>query len=294
MEGSEILVTDSNQLVSSVDEMVEHVRFIQNVMHRVMLKGQHYGVIPGCGDKPALLKPGAEKILEAFRLAPDPIVEDLSTSDEIRYRVKVRITHQITGKFIGAGIGECSSGEEKYKWRSAVNDEEFNATPEDRKRLKYKKGWNGRADEKIKQIRTNPSDQANTILKMAKKRALVDGAITVTSASDIFAQDIDEMEVEVPPQAAPTPISQAPQVDLPPLNSEMDPVQDVLSKLAKLCNQDEAEMESLTRVLSSFSKDGKDFSFGLKDIGLKFERSPGWFKTFRAKVSNSYHKKFPQ
>ena len=39
----------------------------------------------------------------------------------------------------------------------------------------------------------NPSDSYNTVLKMAKKRAMVDGVITTTACSDIFDQDIDEM-----------------------------------------------------------------------------------------------------
>ncbi|HIJ50738.1 MAG TPA: hypothetical protein HPP54_06770, partial [Nitrospinae bacterium] len=38
----------------------------------------------------------------------------------------------------------------------------------------------------------NPADYYNTVLKMAKKRALVDAVLTATAASDIFSQDIEE------------------------------------------------------------------------------------------------------
>jgi len=38
---------------------------------------------------------------------------------------------------------------------------------------------------------------ANTILKMAKKRAQVDAVITATAASDIFTQDIEDLPDEV-------------------------------------------------------------------------------------------------
>ena len=181
----------------SASEVKAQVQLIQQVMEAVMKEGHHYGKVPGCGDKPVLLKPGAEKLLTTFRLAPDPIVEDLSTEDAIRYRVKCNITKIGSGIFWGAGIGECSSDEEKYRWRKAVNEQEFISTPEDRRRLKWKRGWNNGKDYQEKQIRTNPADIANTVLKMAKKRAQVDAALTVTAASDIFEQDLEEMPEEL-------------------------------------------------------------------------------------------------
>jgi hypothetical protein len=91
------------------------VNLIQDVMKSVMQNGQHYGVIPGAGTKPTLLKPGAEKLMLTFHLSPDPIVEDLSTGDAMRYRVTCRICDR-EGRFLGSGLGEASSDEEKYKW----------------------------------------------------------------------------------------------------------------------------------------------------------------------------------
>jgi hypothetical protein len=41
---------------------------------------------------------------------------------------------------------------------------------------------------------------ANTVLKMAKKRALVDAVLTVLGASDIFTQDIEDMEPQTTQQ----------------------------------------------------------------------------------------------
>jgi hypothetical protein len=172
------------------------VNLIQEVMQAVMQNGQHYGKIPGAGDKPTLLKPGAEKIMATFRLSADPCVEDISTMDAIRYRVKCNLI-SASGVFKGAGIGECSTDEEKYKWRAAVCKEEFDYIPEDRKRIKWKKGYGDKPAYKVEQIRTEPADLANTVLKMAKKRALVDGILTVTGASDIFTQDIEDMPTEL-------------------------------------------------------------------------------------------------
>jgi hypothetical protein len=176
------------------------VNLIQEVMKSVMQKDQHYGVIPGAGNKPTLFKAGAEKIMSTFRLAADPEVEDMSTELVIRYRVKCKLI-SAAGTFVGAGLGECSSAEEKYAWRGIVSEDEWNATDEADRRTKF------RRDGKVKQVRTNPYDLSNTILKMAKKRALVDAVLTVTGASDIFTQDIEDMPTEVlnqkPPVAMP-------------------------------------------------------------------------------------------
>ena len=171
-------------------EIRSQVNLIQEVMRGVMKDKEHYGLIPGC-QKPSLWKPGAEKLLVTFRIASEPIVEDLSTQDEARYRVIRRGTYIPNGVSVGSSVGECSSNEEKYKWRKAVCDEEFESTPEDRRREKF-----GKSDGKVykvKQIRTNHADVANTILKMADKRAYVALALNVTAASDIFTQDIEDL-----------------------------------------------------------------------------------------------------
>lgn len=176
----------------SVEEIKAQVQLIQKVMKAVMIEGVHYGTIPGCGDKPTLLKPGAEKLSSTFRLAPEISVDDMSVSDEASYRVTVRIKN-LAGDFLGAGVGECSSDEDKYKWKKAVCDEEWDEAEEDRKRKKWKI-YNNRKYQ-AKQIRTNFKDVSNTVLKMAKKRALVDAVLTCTAASDIFTQDIEDMDM---------------------------------------------------------------------------------------------------
>jgi len=174
---------------TQVAEVRQNINLIQEAMKATMKKEVHYGVIPGC-QKPTLYKPGAEVIIALFKLSTDPIVTDLSKDSEIRYQVKVNITTR-DGHFVGSGIGECSSGEEKYMWRSAICDREFEVTPENMRRIKFKK-YQGTVAE-VSQVRVNPSDMANTILKMAKKRALIDAVLTATGASDIFTQDIQDL-----------------------------------------------------------------------------------------------------
>lgn len=166
------------------------VNLIQDVMLEVMREGVHYGKIPGTNGK-SLWKPGAEKLAATFRLAAKPRVEDLSGDGEIHYRVFVSLVAK-DGTFVGEGVGECSSREEKYSWRKTVHPKEYDSTPENRRRVKYDRSGN-----ETKQIRTNPWDVANTILKMAKKRAQVDAVITATAAGDIFTQDIEELPEEV-------------------------------------------------------------------------------------------------
>ena len=186
------LIVHGQQALTAEEVKAQVIR-IQQIMESVMKDGEHYGVIPGCGNKKTLLKPGAEKILSTFGIAVDPMVEDLSGTDEIRYRVKCNLTSG--GAFIGAGIGECSSNEEKYKWKKPTCDQEWEATDESRRRTKWFKGYQGNKPYEVKQIRTEPSDVANTILKMGKKRAMIDGTLTATAASDIFVQDLEDVEV---------------------------------------------------------------------------------------------------
>ena len=183
----------------TADHIKAQVGLIQKVMKAVMRSDTHYGVIPGT-KKPTLYKAGAEVLLTTFRISVEPEIDDLSTTDEIRYRVRAVGRHQSTGIVVGIGIGECSSNEEKYRWRDAVCDEEFDETAEDRRRTKYQKSQNGVW--KRKQIRTVPADLANTVLKMAKKRAQIDLTLTATAASDIFTQDIEDME-QAPSDGAP-------------------------------------------------------------------------------------------
>lgn len=184
----------------SAIQVKAQVQLIQQVMKAVMVQNVHYGIIPGT-QKPTLYKAGSEKILATFRISAQPRdVDDLSTTDEIRYRVKVYgVAMENENVIFGVGIGECSSSEGKYKWRSPVCEEEFQATAEDRRQIVWKRGS---PNYQQKQVRTNPSDVANTILKMAKKRAQIDMTLTATGASDVFDQDLEDLPEGVARQVA--------------------------------------------------------------------------------------------
>lgn len=186
-------IQEYNKPLSAV-EIRANVNLIQEVMKSVMKKDVHYGVIPGT-KKPTLYKAGSEKILSTFRIAVELEVEDLSVYDCFRYRVKARGVLP-SGEIVGCGVGECSTDEEKYHWRGVVCPAEWEATPEDRRRIKYSKPTDWNKDGMTQQIRTNPADLANTALKMAKKRAQIDLTLTSTGASDVFDQDIEDLPTE--------------------------------------------------------------------------------------------------
>lgn len=179
-------------------EMRAHIQSIQEVMKAVMKENVHYGKIPGT-DRPMLYKAGAEVLMTTFHISCQPEVEDLSGPDEIRYRVTARGVHMGTGVIVGMGLGEASTNEEKYKWRGC-GAKEFENTLEDRKRIKYTWKWGKKQGEKVEmefqQVRTEPADLANTVLKMANKRAKSDLCLTALAASDVFAQDIDDSTPE--------------------------------------------------------------------------------------------------
>jgi hypothetical protein len=188
-----LMTVDRTQAATPV-EVRARVNLIQEIMRAVFKEGMHYGRIPGT-EKPTLFKAGSEVILATFRIAVEPVVDDLSTGDTFRYRVSCRGVLP-NGEVVGVGIGEASSDEEKYRWRKAVCQEEYDETPVDRRRAKWGKGRDGKAYQTW-QVRTQPADVANTILKMAKKRAQIDLCLTATAASDVFTQDIEDLPEEL-------------------------------------------------------------------------------------------------
>ncbi|HOX21830.1 MAG TPA: hypothetical protein PLL10_00070 [Elusimicrobiales bacterium] len=167
------LVVVSEKMSLTARDVKDQVQRIQEVMAAVMQDGEHYGKIPGCGPKPTLLKAGAEKLASTFRLAPDYPPADtmaIENDDFISYRVRCTLTHIATGQFVGAGVGACNSRERKYR-------------------------------------NSSPWDIQNTIYKMACKRALVAAVLNATAASDIFTQDLEDMDAPVkaaPVKAVPT------------------------------------------------------------------------------------------
>lgn len=211
--------------VVPVAKMKSQMKLIQEYMKSVLIKGEHYGEIPGCGNKPTLLKSGAEKLCFAFHLRHDfevTILDD-PDSDHRSVRVHCRIFNKGTGLEVGQGLGEASTKETKWRYRSGVSElTSFSVPPEyweDRDinilrgvdpslktdPLSTAKNDDGEWFISIKGTKVehdNPADYYNTVLKMAKKRAMVDATITTTACSDIFTQDIEDLKDNEPPAQA--------------------------------------------------------------------------------------------
>lgn len=221
----------------SIDSLLGQVKLIQNVMEKVMKKDEHFGTIPGT-KKPTLLKPGAEKLCLTFRLDPDyQIIREVREKDFIAYTVKCGLTHIPTGQNIASGIGSCNSRESKYRYRFI---EESTGVPVPKKywdardkgdnkemkralqvpnktgemrAAKIEGQWVIAISEKVEN--DNPWDLDNTIIKMACKRALVAATLNATAASDIFAQDLEDMPPEVIGNKQKTEKKKPPQREVP-------------------------------------------------------------------------------
>ena len=184
---------------ATVEELKEQVKVIQQCMKSLMKEKTHYDCLPGCGDKKTLLKPGAELILTLFRFSAEPIIERETDGFDISYRITVIGRHIFSGNVVGYGVGECSTSEKKYKWREAVCQKEYDVTPETRRQIAFIKRFDKQTKKsdviEVLQVRQNPADLENTILKMAKKRAIVDFCLTATACSDIFVQDLDDPDI---------------------------------------------------------------------------------------------------
>lgn len=209
--GSEVDIVNS---AYTVQRVTQQIGLIQDLMRSVMKDGEHFGVIPGCGKKPSLLKPGAEKLSCVFRLAPayEGELNPVDLGDGHReYVIKCRLTHIPSGTVIGEGLGSCSTMEGKYRYRAGEVKPTGKPVPQEywTARDQSMIGGPGFATRKIdgkweiveageKVEHDNPADYYNTVLKMAKKRAHVDAILTATSASDIFTQDVEDMPVVLP------------------------------------------------------------------------------------------------
>lgn len=199
---SETSLIQSNGGALTPADILTQVKLIHDVMTVAMRDGEHFGKIPGCGDKPTLLKPGAEKLSMLFRLAPEYRVDQTDLPEGHReYRVTCTLVHIPTGARQGEGVGVCTTMEGKYRYRTEDTGQDV---PKEYWSLRDPAVLGGsqfsarKKDGKWKVFQRvehdNPADYYNTCLKMAKKRAHTDAVLTATAASDCFTQDIEDIK----------------------------------------------------------------------------------------------------
>lgn len=226
MSDAAIVLAPKTQLVSvedfmpvfTVEQAVQRKQMINQFIEGVMRENEDFGIIPGGQQKPVLLKPGAEKLCSIFGLAPryvgDHIVEDWSGAEHdgepfLFYRVRCQLWRG--DRIMGEASGSCNSWEQKYRWRESRRlCPKCSAEAIIAGKPEYGGGWLcwqkrggcgakfAEADQSIigqhvgRVPNPDVADQANTILKMAQKRALVAAVLVVTNCSDAFTQDLEE------------------------------------------------------------------------------------------------------
>ena len=155
-------VTDPAARAAVVDELEAQVLLIQEAMNRALVKGVHYGLIPGT-QKPSLWQPGAEMLCQMFRFQTD-----LTRTDQYEdwdkgvfsYTYKCRLMNR-NGELITEREATCSSMEPNYKSKNAYQ-------------------------------------QRETLMQMAQKRAYVSVVKGSAAASAIFSMDDDIVPKQQP------------------------------------------------------------------------------------------------
>ncbi len=172
-QGNTTMNLVANTNLEQVSNQLKAIDNFQMVVQKTLRIDQDYGTIPGT-NKPTLLKPGAEKILMLMGLTSEyEIVDKVENYTDGFFAYTVKSSLYKDGLLITEGFGSANTKETRYRqneWDEA----------------EHKKVWNGDYQD--------PYTLVNTVLKMAKKRAQVDAALTVGSLSNVFTQDIEDMK----------------------------------------------------------------------------------------------------
>jgi hypothetical protein len=170
--GSNLPVTQQD-----FDALADQRKMLQTFVSKQLRKGVDYGVIPGT-PKSSLFKPGAEKLKLLFGLGVrvSLVHRELDRRDNFAmFNYKAEVYHLKSGNVVAECEGSCNSQEKKYRERSV-----------------YEYNKQTRRREKVRDEATPVCDVANTLMKMAQKRAFVGAVILAVGASDFFTQDIDD------------------------------------------------------------------------------------------------------
>lgn len=224
------------------------------IQRELMEADVDYGVIPGTGSKPTLLKPGAEKLCKFHHLVAtfkqDTILGDGVTQPHIRILTTCSLHYEAAdGPIVGQGTGAANSWEKKYRWREAKRQcptcgaaAIFRSKYPDKNNGEL--GWYcyakvGGCGATFREHDTDiteqqqgqaenpdPFDGENTLKKMSNKRAYIDAALRATATSGLFTQDLEDMEPTAPQAALP------PQPSMPEARPAARPVPATPSRAA--------------------------------------------------------------
>lgn len=218
---NELIVIEQNDYMPamSIQQATQRFNTLVEFVQQVMRPDIDYGIIPGTGTKPTLLKPGAEKLTTLFGLSTRFIVVE-KTEDwtgeqhggEPFFYYWYRCQLWRGERLIAEADGSCNSREAKYRWREAKRVcPACNQAAIIKGKAEYGGGWlcfkkQGGCGAKYadgdQTIEGQPAgrvpnpdlaDQVNTIQKMAQKRALIAATLIGVNASEFFTQDLDEL-----------------------------------------------------------------------------------------------------
>jgi len=184
-----LMIIDTIEMDNIANTLNKIGRF-QILVQKTLKPGHDYDIIPGT-NKPTLLKPGAEKISMMFGINPEyDFLEKIEDYKNEFFAYDIRCTLYRNGQPVAQGVGSCNSKEKKYRYVN-VPESEIPSNV-DKSQLETVTDKYGRTKYKI----DNPDicSLANTILKMAKKRAYIDATLQVAALSEIFTQDIEDMK----------------------------------------------------------------------------------------------------
>jgi hypothetical protein len=191
------------QHAGQIADVISMKATVQDLLKSQMQEDVHFGKIPGTGDKPTLLKSGAEMLRMVFNLRTTCNKDDVEITNEGNGHKTYEICMHISNKdkeIIATGLGACSTMESKYKYRSQLTDRKVPSEYWE-SRDKALLGGSQYSPKKVKGAwliserveHDNPADYYNTVKKMAKKRAMADGILTATCSSDLFTQDLEDL-----------------------------------------------------------------------------------------------------
>jgi predicted peroxiredoxin len=159
----------SQSQLQTFKERLEEVKQFHNFIKNLLREGEDFGTVEGV-SKPFLFKAGAEKITYALGLRIAVSIQDRRETDtELSYTVKCQVIDK-NDKVISEGFGIASSNEVKYY-------------------LQIQKLINKNIPQSVA-----VKSLANTLLKMAEKRAIVDAVLHILGLSNIFTQDEDTLD----------------------------------------------------------------------------------------------------
>lgn len=212
----------------SVEKAKERFAQLREFVKMYLIEGEDYGTIPGTA-KPTLFKPGADKMCDIFGFSDSYRVISQTIDWErglFDYEIECLLTSRRTGLPMRTGLGSCSSFESRYLYSNAkLTCPQCHKATVIKGKAEYGGGWicwkkAGKSDgcgakfsdndtaitsQPVGKIRHEPQEMAdtkNTVLKMARKRALIDAVIAGTRSSGLFTQDIgdDKPGDEEPPE----------------------------------------------------------------------------------------------